>query len=401
MTQKKTKTSARTHLNTLRKIKFFKTYTMVGVLVVAIASAALFSTVHGDTKNAAVVSISQADVAQKSSPTAAAQSAAAKKDAAAKDASSAKSTAGAQSNSANAAATPATPAVVALAKPSWTTKSLYVDPYNSASTYAANGGGNAIARMGQQPVSRWFGSWNSNVNSDVNSYVASASAARSTPVLVLYNIPGRDCGSYSAGGSASSANYLQWVRQVAVGLAGRSAVVILEPDALAGADCLSSAGQQDRYQTLGQAVTILKAQPNAAVYIDAGNPNWQSAATMAARLNSANIAAADGFSLNVSNFVSTSSNVSYGEKIAQLVGGKHYVIDTSRNGGNANLANGPFNPPSAALGQAPTTKTASSRADGYLWIKTPWESDGPVNGGPNAGEPFWSYAQQLATNAGW
>ena len=175
----------------------------------------------------------------------------------------------------------------------------------------------------------------------------------------------------------------------------------MEPDALPDGDCLSSSGQQDRYQAISQAVSIIKAQANTYVYIDAGNPTWQSVGTMASRLKTANIAGADGFSLNVANFSSTSLNIGYAEQLSNLVGGKHYVIDTSRNGGNMSVSGPLYNPPGASLGPIPTTHTSSARNDAQLWIKIPWESDAPVNGGPQAGDPFWSYAIQLAQNAGW
>ena len=37
------------------------------------------------------------------------------------------------------------------------------------------------------------------------------------------------------------------------------------------------------------------------------------------------------------------------------------------------------------LGKKPTTETDSDYCDAYLWIKTPGESDGAVNGWPKAG----------------
>jgi endoglucanase len=55
---------------------------------------------------------------------------------------------------------------------------------------------------------------------------------------------------------------------------------------------------------------------------------------MASRLKAANVAAADGFSINVSYFASTAQNRSYGDQLSGLIGYKHYVIDTSRNGAN-------------------------------------------------------------------
>lgn len=122
---------------------------------------------------------------------------------------------------------------------------------------------------------------------------------------------------------------------------------------------------------------------------------------MAQRLTKANIAEADGFSLNVSYFASTQQNKNYGDKLSSLVGDKHYVIDTSRNGANVKVTGMQCNPPFVAFGEAPTTNTKSQLVDAFLWIKIPWESDGACNGSPGPGVSYWSYAFLLAQNAGW
>ncbi len=290
-------------------------------------------------------------------------------------------------------------------KPAWVNKPLFADPSNTATAYAkANpsaDGANFIARMGQMPVAQWFGDWNGNVTADANAYVSAAANAGAVPILVAYNIPNRDCGGYSVGGAGGLSVYSNWVQQLANGIANRTAVVILEPDALGALDCLPASVQAERTQSLAKAVSILKANPQTSVYIDAGTPVWQSAATMKTRLTAANVAAADGFSLNVSYFSTTAANRGYGDQLSKLIGNKHYVIDTSRNGGNNSPTGMQCNPRWASLGQTPTTNTGSAVNDGLLWIKIPWESDGQCNGDPNPGVGFWSYATQLARNAGW
>lgn len=121
--------------------------------------------------------------------------------------------------------------------------------------------------------------------------------------------------------------------------------------------------------------------------------------TMSARLQQAGVAASDGFSLNVSNFIDTASNLSYGHQLSALVQNKHFVIDTSRNGVGSN---GQWcNPAGRAVGTPSTAATNDSLADYFLWIKTPGESDGTCNGGPAAGTWWPSYAEILALDAGW
>src|SRR5207247_940068 len=129
--------------------------------------------------------------------------------------------------------------------------------------------------------------------------------------------------------------------------------------------------------------------------------HWQSASTMATRLNGAGIANANGFSLNVSNFYYTSEQVTYGNVLSALVDGKHYVVDTSRNGLGSAGDNLWCNPAGRALGERPTTATGSALADAYLWIKVPGESDGSCNGNPAAGTWMPEYALGLAQRASW
>ena len=254
-------------------------------------------------------------------------------------------------------------------------------------------------RIASQPIAQWIGGWIGDVRSHVRNIVDRASDNGSVPVFVAYNIPHRDCGGYSASGAQATANgYRNWMKEVAAGIAGGPAVVILEPDAVPQITCLPAAGQEERYDLLREAVALLKAA-GAAVYIDAGNARWISAEVIAARLKNAGIAQADGFSLNVSNFISTPANIAFGEAVSRRVSGKHFIIDTSRNG-MGGLASGEWcNPAGQALGQTPTTRTGHPLVDALLWIKYPGESDGPCNGGPSAGQWWAEYALGLAQRA--
>lgn len=250
-------------------------------------------------------------------------------------------------------------------------------------------------RIASQPVAKWLGGWSGDVRSTVRNTIDAA--VGTTPVFVLYNIPHRDCGSYSAGGESSDAAYRRWVREAAAGLRA-GAVVIIEPDALAGMDCLSREGQDARVQLLADAVSVMKGA-GAIVYLDAGHPRWLSASAAAARLKRAGIDQADGFSLNVSNFVATGENVQYGEQLSALVGRKHFIIDTSRNGNGPAAGDVWCNPRGRAIGTLPSTRTGHALVDAFLWVKVPGESDGSCNGGPTAGNWWGEYALELARNA--
>jgi endoglucanase len=279
---------------------------------------------------------------------------------------------------------------------------FYVDPYSNAKRTADSWRASRPAdaqqmdKIATQSTAVWLGDWNSNVQVDADRYTSTVSAAGAVPVFVAYDIPQRDCGGLSGGGGANADAYKVWINAVANGIGSRRAVVILEPDALAGIDCLSAADQQTRLALLNYAVTALRAKGQIFVYIDAGHSHWQSASVIADRLLKAGIDQANGFSLNVSNFYSTSDNVAYGESVSALAHGRHFVIDTSRNGLGATADQQWCNPPGRAIGPRPTTATGNSLVDAFLWVKVPGESDGACNGFPVSGTWMPDYALALA-----
>lgn len=261
--------------------------------------------------------------------------------------------------------------------------------------------------LAAQPQADWFGEWSGDIRQAVNRRVTTIMHAGALPVLVAYNIPARDCGSYSAGGANSPAGYRDWIREFGAGIGSYPAVVILEPDALAQVTCLRSETDREmRYQLLTEAVEALEALPNVDVYVDAGHSRWVPVGEMAARLQKVGVTRAAGFSLNVSNFQETADLIEYGRRVSEKIDGEHpvhFVIDTSRNG------NGPLppdgnnqewcNPPGRALGTPPTVNTADPLVDAYLWIKRPGESDGTCRGGPQAGSWWPAYALELVRAA--
>ncbi|WP_171166226.1 glycoside hydrolase family 6 protein [Streptomyces sp. I05A-00742] len=261
-----------------------------------------------------------------------------------------------------------------------------------------------IGRIAQQPVAEWIGV--DDPESQTRGFTEAADRADRDALLVLYNIPHRDCGQYSQGGAADGDSYRAWLDRAASGIGDRSATVILEPDALPHMEdgCTPQQFHEERYALLKEAVHKLKALPRTKVYLDAGNPSWVTPADrMAEPLRRAGIDRADGFALNVSNFQTTRASKEYGHTLSALVGYKHFVIDTSRNG-NGPLSDGDHekawcNPSGRALGEPPTTRTGDKLVDAYLWVKRPGESDGACKGGPDAGEWWETYALELARNA--
>ena len=297
---------------------------------------------------------------------------------------------------------PATLADAVLQSNPFAGKRLYVDPNSEAKRQAETlrrsrpQDAALLMRIAEQPVARWLGDWVNDIGREVDNAVSAITRAGALPVFVAYNIPSRDCGLYSAGGARDANAYRAWIRSFANGLRGRDAIVVLEPDALPAIDCLSASRRQERIALLRDAVQMLK-QQRAAVYIDAGNARWKPAEEIAALLRQVDIASAAGFSLNVSNYHATAANIAYGERLSRLVGGKHFIIDTSRNG--LGTTTEWCNPRGQALGIAPTTNTGHPLVDAFLWVKQPGESDGTCRGGPRAGSWWNEIAIELSRAA--
>jgi endoglucanase len=260
-----------------------------------------------------------------------------------------------------------------------------------------------MEELGKAPVSFWL--CGGDAGADAKRRLDPCRRQKVLPVFVLYNIPDRDAGQFSKGGEASSEAYLAWIGKFADAVGVEPAVAILEPDALGLMDRTPEAKRAARYAMVASAVQALAKSGSIDVYIDAGTSAWMPAPEAAKRLQQAGVEKARGFSLNVSNFQRTADTLEFGRKVAALTGGKHFVVDTSRNG------NGPLpkeqdkdgmgwcNPPGRAVGELPTTKTGEPLCDAFLWIKTPGESDGAFRGGPPSGGWWPEYALELMRNA--
>lgn len=288
----------------------------------------------------------------------------------------------------------------------------YVDPNTAAAAQARQWehegraeDAELIRDIAEQPLPLWATGDEEQVAGQVSEYVGRAVAAAARPLLVAYNIPNRDCGSYSGGGAPDAEYYRDWIAGLAAGIEGHDATVILEPDAVPHelSGCVEGALRDERYELLGDAVDALKGA-GATVYLDAGNPGFISDVdALASALDRSGVRRADGFSLNVANYRTIEENVEFGTALSERLDGVRFVVDTSRNGmgapppGDIDGAPSWCNPPGRALGAAPTTDTGLPLVDALLWIKRPGESDGSCRPGePEAGRWFPEYGLGLA-----
>ncbi|MGY2200856.1 glycoside hydrolase family 6 protein [Pseudomonas gingeri] len=228
----------------------------------------------------------------------------------------------------------------------------------------------------------------------VSRYVTAADKVHETPILVAYNLPDRDCsGGASAGGAVDAPAYRDWIDRFIDGIGDKPAIVILEPDALADSQCLPRQKRDERLALLNHAISGFQQHaPSARVYLDAGNPGWKPAATLARDLDAAGVKMAHGFALNVSNFYTLAQSRQYADAINARLSADHgytksVLVDTSRNGNGA-IPGDWCNPPGRTLGLPPQAITETLLA---VWVKLPGNSDGSsspsrdCHGGPPAG----------------
>jgi endoglucanase len=266
-----------------------------------------------------------------------------------------------------------------------------------------------ITEMETIPRAVWFNSGTpAQVKQQVQQTMVEAAVERAVPVLVAYDIPGRDCAQYSAGGALDQADYEAWISAFAGGIRNGKAIVILEPDALGNmpSDCglptsVYPFTDSERIAELQYAVGALEQDPGVSVYLDGTHSAWQSVGTITQRLLEADVQDAQGFFLNVSNYQPTDELVDYGtwisdciamvtdasnpfynnpsacasqyypatqsdfstwglttawyaQNMGNAVASTHFVIDSSRNGDGPNnmqaYASAPYDQPASVIG---------------------------------------------------
>jgi endoglucanase len=303
--------------------------------------------------------------------------------------------------------------VVAIAALAWTATGaqpaaaapsvFYVDPQTNAARWVAanpNDGRTPVIRdrIANTPQARWFTTTNtSTVRGQVADFVGAAAAAGKIPIMVVYNVPNRDCGGASSGGAPSHQAYRAWVDEVAAGLQGRPAYIVLEPDVLPlMTNCQNASQQAETRSSMAYAGKKLKSgSGQAKVYFDIGHSAWLSPGEAAARLRAADISnSADGISTNVSNYRTTSAEVSFAKAVLANIGDGRLtaVVDTSRNG-NGPLGSEWCDPAGRRIGTPSTTETGDSKIAAFLWVKLPGEADGCIAG---AGQFVPQRAYELA-----
>jgi endoglucanase len=186
-----------------------------------------------------------------------------------------------------------------------------------------------LARMEATPQAVWLtGGTPAQVTSQVRQTLTAAAVQRAVPVFVAYDIPGRDCDQFSAGGALSQSDYDSWISAVATALGHQRAVVLLEPDSLGLLPSTCGAANYpftdtERYAELNFAVTALEQQPGVSVYLDGTHSAWLSVGQISQELVQAGVQRSQGFFLDVSNFQPEPELVDYGTWISDCIAFAH------------------------------------------------------------------------------
>jgi cellulose 1,4-beta-cellobiosidase len=279
-------------------------------------------------------------------------------------------------------------------------------------------------------------------------------------VLVVYDLPDRDCSAQASSGELAAAaggeaRYgAEFIEPLAAQLRAHASLrvaVVVEPDSLANiatntsvAKCAAAQGVYER--SIALAVRRLS-MPNVWLYLDAAHAawlGWNRNRTKIAQIYRDVLAEAGGadkirgFATNVSNYDTLRGGdiarlepsdpcpdeLTYVEKLAASlaevgIAGKGFLIDTSRNGraGIRSKSGSWCNIAGAGLGERPQASPAPG-VDAYWWIKPPGDSDGgsdpgapgydpkcgaespdSLAGAPRAGQWFTAQLLQLVDNA--
>ena len=266
--------------------------------------------------------------------------------------------------------------------------------YRSLLRRGRTGDAAKVKLLAETPQFRWWGQWEKPVVGKLRGTFAQARADQAVPLLALFGDQPHGCPS-----GATFARYRRWIDKVAQGIGSNEVVIAFEPDSLGLATC------SGKFAALRYGVRHLSKLPNATVYVEAGASDWMSPREAASKLRRVGVRYVRGFMLNATHMTTTAANIRHGRKISRLLGGKHFIINTSHNG-NGPLYRGGHtvwcNPPNAAAGARPTMRTGDAKVDAYMWVERPGYSNGACNGGPAKVGAWWERrAIQMVERAKW
>ena len=171
-----------------------------------------------------------------------------------------------------------------------------------------------------------------------------------------------------------------------------SALIFVEEDAVDTICWSHAAAVSGRATLLKYEIDQLSQLPHALLYVEGGTSDANSPRQVARILNASDVHRIRGFFLNDTHFNWAYKEIQFGDKVAQLTGGLHFVVDTRGDGQGPILNPHPVtqgiedlcNPSHRGLGPKPGASNGASYRlyskylDGFVWVTTPGESAAPT-----------------------
>jgi Glycosyl hydrolases family 6 len=166
------------------------------------------------------------------------------------------------------------------------------------------------------------------------------------------------------------------------------ALIFVEEDALDTVCWRSPAAVNGRAALLKYEIDQLSQLPHALLYVEGGTSDADKPGKVARVLNAADAQRIRGFFLNDTHYNWAYREIQFGNKVARLTHGLHFIVDTRADGQGPILNPDPVhqgieelcNPPHRGLGPKPGATNGASYGmyspylDGFEWITTPGES---------------------------
>jgi hypothetical protein len=175
------------------------------------------------------------------------------------------------------------------------------------------------------------------------------------------------------------------------------ALIFVEEDAIDTICWRNPAVVTQREQLLKYEIDTLSQLPHALLYVEGGTSDANSPRQVARVLNASDAYKIRGFFTNDTHFNWAYKEIQFGNKVARLTHGLHFVIDTRGDGNGPKKNPHPVtqgnealcNPPGRGLGPKPGASNgasygmASPYLDGFVWVTTPGESANSTCPGSN------------------
>jgi endoglucanase len=238
-----------------------------------------------------------------------------------------------------------------------------------------------IERILQTPIAQWLNTPAETTTQIIKENIAFSEQDGGIPAFVAYNIPFRDLGGAAGGGAESAEQYADWIDAISETIADKPAIIILEPDALAGIPGIKDeSARRQRIDLLRDALQKF-ADNNAhtAVYLDAGHSKWQTVDVVVDLIKQVDATGdlVHGLALNVSNQRPEKEIREYAEQIWQKLDYKPYIlIDNSMNGAANTAALMDWcNAPGEKIGNLDDVYFDKNEYVEEIYVKGPGESD--------------------------